>query len=145
MSIVTWSYESRTPAGCYVADQLSYNQRVTDIAPRWGAPGGTTRFYKHSTPGGVAPPTALVELLARGPNPTLPLERSSPFGTLIGLHYHPHKVRLKPTLNANRFSGASNAPFGNRFCAFGFHAKINLRGMFRTGIGKRSSPPSDAR
>lgn len=37
------------------------------------------------------------------------------------------------------FSGASSAPSGASFWAVGCQAKINLNGMFSTGIGKGMS------
>ena len=54
MFIEGCSCEGRTPAGCYVSDPPSKDEQVTDIAPLWGATRGTTPFYKHSTPTGVA-------------------------------------------------------------------------------------------
>ena len=80
-----------------------------------------------------------------------PSDPSDPWSIHLATQIHAttkvgdYSVRLKPTLNANRFSGASSVPSGICLCAFGFHAKISLSGMLRTGIGNRISPPSDAR
>src|SRR5258705_12527044 len=53
MFIETWSMREPHPSGLQCVALHLVSDQVPDIAPRWGAPRQTTRYYEHSTPGGA--------------------------------------------------------------------------------------------